>query len=404
MNTRPPCASQGNAASNISLTLGKAMTTRPKLPIATSILVLLLAGIATWASDSGSEEQASLQIHLGRPHVGGALQVLLFDSAEGFEDFKAPIRKERFPAEGQQILWIPNLPAGEYALLVYHDENDNKQLDVNFMGIPREPVGFSNAYRPRGSPTFRLARFAYAPGLSQTIEMNLVRPLGKRGRIGVGAAVISRGSPYPSATANPVNILPAVVYIGNRLQITGPYAQIGITGSGSRRLAATLAYRQAVYEASDSPTLVGMRDRYATAMAGLAMQTDTIAGVNFSAGYQHDALDRVGGGEAYASLARPIPWNRYRFTPSIRMNYLLSAITRHDFGITRAEATPQRPPYRPGDAYNVETGLSIFAEITPAIMGAVITSIEWFDASIRRSPIVDEAYVIKGTAFVVYMF
>lgn len=36
------------------------------------------------------------------------------------------------------------LPLGTYALAVYHDLNDNKQLDTNFFGIPKEPYGFSN--------------------------------------------------------------------------------------------------------------------------------------------------------------------------------------------------------------------------------------------------------------------
>ena len=37
-----------------------------------------------------------------------------------------------------------DLPEGEYAISVFHDENDNGKLDSNFMGIPKEPYGFSN--------------------------------------------------------------------------------------------------------------------------------------------------------------------------------------------------------------------------------------------------------------------
>jgi len=330
--------------------------------------------------------------------------VLLFDSAENFEEFNAPIKAKRFPADGRKTLQIPNVQAGEYALLVYHDENNNKQLDRNFIGIPTEPIGFSNEYRPRGSPTFRNARFTFLPGETDPITMDLVRPLGDRGRIGAGVVMITRGSPYPNATDNPLNVLPAVLYIGNRVQIQGPFVQIGLLGSGRTRLAGTVSYRQATYEEQDSPILSGMQNRRATAMAGLRLQINTQAGINLSAGYQLDALDRIGGDEGRLTAARTIPWERFRFTPSISLNYMLPRLTRHDYGVSTKEATPERPAYRPGTALNPEIGFSIFAEITPNIMGALISSVEWFDRSIRQSPIVDDHYVIKGTSFVVYMF
>jgi len=375
---------------------------RSKLPI---LLTLLSAGLALAQPPvSIAPDTPPLVIQLSRPYTEGQLQVLLFDRAEGFEDFAGPIRVEIFPASGQQTLQIDNVPAGAYALLVIHDENGNDRLDRNFIGIPSEPVGFSNAYRPRGPPTFRNAQFAFDPLDNAPLEMELVRPLGDLGRIGAGIVLITRSSPYAKSSSNPVNILPGIVYIGNRLQITGPYAQIGLLGSGRTRLALSLAYRQATYEAADSPILEGMRDRETTAMAGLNLEADTIAGINFSAGFSLDALDRIGGGEASLSIARPIPWDRFRFTPTLNLNYILPRLTRHDYGVTDAEASPERPAYRPGSALNPEVGLNIFAEITPRITGAILTSVEWLDSSIRRSPIVDDSQVFKASAFVVYMF
>ena len=40
------------------------------------------------------------------------------------------------------------LPAGRYAVAIYHDINNNKSLDKNFVGYPKEPFGFSNNFRP----------------------------------------------------------------------------------------------------------------------------------------------------------------------------------------------------------------------------------------------------------------
>ena len=53
------------------------------------------------------------------------------------------------------------LPAGEYALSIFQDVNDNGKLERNFIGIPKEPAGLSNNLRPRfGPPRFKDAKFA----------------------------------------------------------------------------------------------------------------------------------------------------------------------------------------------------------------------------------------------------
>ncbi len=44
------------------------------------------------------------------------------------------------------------LPSGKYAVAVYHDLNNNDKLDKNLIGIPKEPYGFSNNFRPKFAP------------------------------------------------------------------------------------------------------------------------------------------------------------------------------------------------------------------------------------------------------------
>lgn len=49
-----------------------------------------------------------------------------------------------------------NLPAGDYAVAVFLDQNGNGKLDKNFLGIPKERFGFSK--NPRvltGAPSFQ---------------------------------------------------------------------------------------------------------------------------------------------------------------------------------------------------------------------------------------------------------
>jgi uncharacterized protein (DUF2141 family) len=68
-------------------------------------------------------------------------------------------RRVTVPA-GQPIPEFTDLPSGDYAVALFHDENGNRRLD-RLAGIPTEGVGFSN--NPRlmfGPPRFTQARFA----------------------------------------------------------------------------------------------------------------------------------------------------------------------------------------------------------------------------------------------------
>lgn len=350
-----------------------------------------------------SATAGDLSVRLDTVPRGGTITAMLFDSPEGFEDFRSPVRTERVAADGRSELQLTGIPPGQYALVLFHDENGNDRLDSNFIGIPKEPIGFSNAYRPKGPPSFTRAAFQLEGDDATAIEVRLARPLGERGRLSVGAGVIARSSPYARSTGNPVLFIPAITYVGNRLQIFGPNAQLGLTGSGDVRLAASLAYRQAVYEADDSPVLDGMDDREDTAMAGLQVQVETVGGFDLSTGYAHDVLDRIGGGEAQFEVARPIPWRSTRFTPSLSVHWTDAALVRHDYGVEAEEATATRPAYRPDDAFSIETGIGIFGELTPSIILIVNASIEWFDNEVRNSPIVDEKHVIKGFTAISYL-
>ena len=49
---------------------------------------------------------------------------------------------------------FPNIPAGRYAIAVYHDANGNGRLDRSAIGFPQEPYGFSNDVGRTSIPTF----------------------------------------------------------------------------------------------------------------------------------------------------------------------------------------------------------------------------------------------------------
>ena len=66
--------------------------------------------------------------------------------------------------EGITEVIIDDLPDGEYAIALYHDANGNDELDTNWLGIPKEDVGFSNAkMKTFGPPKFKECAFRMQP-------------------------------------------------------------------------------------------------------------------------------------------------------------------------------------------------------------------------------------------------
>ena len=66
---------------------------------------------------------------------------------------------------GSVVVTIKNVPPGVYAAQAYQDAADNGVLDRNWLGLPREGMGFSNDAPMRfGPPAFKDAAFTLGTG------------------------------------------------------------------------------------------------------------------------------------------------------------------------------------------------------------------------------------------------
>ena len=73
---------------------------------------------------------------------------------------------------------IDHVPPGDYAAQVFHDENNNDEVDRGIFGIPKEGVGFSrDSFTGLSSPKWRNATFAHI-AQPQTIRLQLRYMLG----------------------------------------------------------------------------------------------------------------------------------------------------------------------------------------------------------------------------------
>lgn len=83
-------------------------------------------------------------------------------------------RRITVPAgQGRQSITIDNLSDGRYAIVVFHDINDNGVLDHGSLGLPKEGFGFSN--HPTllfGAPSFKASAITVSSEHDRTdIEM-----------------------------------------------------------------------------------------------------------------------------------------------------------------------------------------------------------------------------------------
>lgn len=347
---------------------------------------------------------AELEVVLDNAPDRGVLVFQVYDAADAFGDLRDPAQEIRLPATGADVYRLADIADGNVAVLVYHDENENGLIDKNFIGIPRERLAFSNGYQPKGPPSFSRASFRLGPEGPLRIDLEMYRVLGERGRLGLGVGAIGRSSPYVASTQSVTQVIPAVTYVGERLQWFGPTLRYGIAGSGRLRLAAVAEYRIGAYEEADSAILSGLGDRESTLLGGLGVQYEVSEGFELELLYQHDVLDRIGGGKANARLSRSVPWGAATFSPQIAFNWLSSDMSNHDFGVAPGAATPNRPAYTLGSTTSLELGLRTSVELSEAWRIFVNVAAERLDDDVTASPIVGDDVVYKGTAVVSYVF
>lgn len=122
--------------------------------------IFLYSSIIVFLSFNTPNRQVIITIN-GLTSNKGKVIVNIFNSKKGFptkpeHSFKQiSIPINNLKAE----LTITDLPQGEYAFGVYHDENNNGKLDVNFFNIPTEKIGCSDNPNTLFIPFYDDAKF-----------------------------------------------------------------------------------------------------------------------------------------------------------------------------------------------------------------------------------------------------
>ncbi len=121
-------------------------------------------------------DKQSVEISItGLKSKNGKILIALYSNEDGFNK-PEKVFKEYYV----DIVSIPlkitfnNLPSGTYAFALFHDENNNRVLDKNLIGIPKEGFAFSNNALGRfGPPSFDKAKFSISSSKPTTQEIKL---------------------------------------------------------------------------------------------------------------------------------------------------------------------------------------------------------------------------------------
>ncbi len=115
------------------------------------------------------------------------IQVKGISVAKGGELSAGLFLEANFPKPGKQLIGtavavnanemsvvFKDVPPGKYGVVAFQDIDANKDLKKNFLGFPKEPIGFSNDARIKmGPPAFADAAITVEAGKTITVQITL---------------------------------------------------------------------------------------------------------------------------------------------------------------------------------------------------------------------------------------
>lgn len=133
--------------------------------------LLLCAAVTT----TGLAHAEELQITLaGVEHDRGNVRIGLYADPKTFrKEAKSFATKQAPAAAGNLTLVLRDIPPGRYAIMAYHDENANGELDRRFGMFPAEGYGLSNNPKVIGPPAFEDSAFDVSAGAATAITIDM---------------------------------------------------------------------------------------------------------------------------------------------------------------------------------------------------------------------------------------
>ena len=119
-----------------------------------------ILGIAILATSTFFAQNHKIEVEIkGFKNDKGAAMIGLYNTEDSF--MRTGIKSAKTIVKNKKTYAVfTNVPAGTYAISMFHDENANGKIDRNFVGIPKEGYGTSNDAKGfMGPPKYEDAKF-----------------------------------------------------------------------------------------------------------------------------------------------------------------------------------------------------------------------------------------------------
>jgi len=120
-------------------------------------------------------ESPKLTINIGNIRkTEGQIRIGVFNTSKDFLKREAAIKHYYIKVDSTtESIKIVDLPKGEYAFSMFHDKNSDDEFNRNFLGIPKEPYGFSNNVKPKFSaPSYKSCKFSLLKDLIMEVTLS----------------------------------------------------------------------------------------------------------------------------------------------------------------------------------------------------------------------------------------
>ncbi len=104
----------------------------------------------------------------------GELRAVLYENQKAFDDDRRFKQATAIISNRTATATLSDVPVGTYAVAVFHDANQNGELDENWLGFPKENYGLSRNVPAsiRGIPTFEQIKIEHS-GAETIVEIKL---------------------------------------------------------------------------------------------------------------------------------------------------------------------------------------------------------------------------------------
>jgi uncharacterized protein (DUF2141 family) len=127
---------------------------RTFLWIAIFLIVLVVSAFSNFSGSRDKNVNLTIKVS-GFEKICGKLQIGLYNKASDFPEKGKEYKTTRVTVTSGIVKYTFNIPPGDYAAALYHDENSDGECNTNFLGIPTEAYGFSNNVKPvLSAPSF----------------------------------------------------------------------------------------------------------------------------------------------------------------------------------------------------------------------------------------------------------